>query len=245
MAQQRKRYPPLVTAPLPNTPLSTASNWKDHPIAVASMAVAGTIALAILLVKEVILPTHTAALTNQVASLSAEADSLRTSKADTDKKLTQLQAKIAELDRKLIEAQHANLFAFGNPYPVGFGRVRVGDPISNLTALYPETQIEKNENGYWSVNDQHKVFNHVTYYYDEKLPKNPITHILFSIGYPVTVDGTFLQGKLVEALGVPKQWQKKGFFSWDTQAEVTVFKRSETDLIVMKKDSRPGIWPKE
>lgn len=207
------------------------------------MAVAGTIVLAVLIVKEVILPTHTAAMTNQVAALSAEVSSLRASKADADNKLAQIRTQVAELDRKLSQAQHANLFSLGSPYPVGVGQVRVDDPISSLTTTYPDALIEKNENGYWSVNDQHKVFNSIVYYYDEKIPNNPITHIMFSFGYPLTVDATFLQGKLVEVLGAPKQWQRKGYFSWNTQANVTLYKDDEESFIVMRNGSRPGSWP--
>lgn len=245
MARQRKSSPPPVATPSASEPISKSSSWKDHPIVVAAMAVAGTIALGVLLVKEVILPTHTAALTNEVASLSAEASSLRASKADTDDELAKLQTQVAELDRKLAQAQHANLFTFGSPYPVGVGQVRVGDPISSLTTIYPATLIDKNEIGYWSVNNQHKVFNSIVYYYDEKLPKNPITHIMFSVTYPVTVDDTFLQSKLVEALGAPKQWHRKGYFSWDTQANVTLYKNDEDSFIVMDNGSRPGAWPDE
>jgi len=252
MAQRRKTNQPT-SAPPPVVPtLSTTSSWKDHPLVVASIAVAGTIALAVLLVKDVILPTQTATLTNQVASLtsrvaslSAEVSSLRESKADADKKVARLQTQLADLDRKHSEAQHANLFSFGNPYPVGLGQVKVGDPISSLAAVYPEKIIEKNENGYWSINNQHKVFAHITYYYDEKAPKSPITHILFSIGYTVTVRDAFLQGKLVESLGAPKQWKRKGYFSWATQAKITVYKSDSMSFILMKESSQPGTWSKE
>jgi hypothetical protein len=240
MAQRRK------ISPSPSTPTPSAtSSWKDHPLVVASAAVAGTIALGVLLVTEVILPTQTAALANQVTALSAEASSLRESKVDANKKLEHLQSQVADLDRKLSDAQHSNLFSFGNPYPVGLGQVRVGDPISSVAAVYPENAINKNENSYWSVNDQHKLFNNITYYFDEKVPKSPITHILFSIVYPVTADDAFLQGKLVEALGTPKQEHKKGFFSWSTQAKAVVYKYSSNSFILMDKNHSLGMWPKE
>lgn len=243
MAQQKKTnqsqgLTTSVTTPIPY-------NWKDHPVVVAAMAVTGTIALAVLLVKEVILPTYTVSLTNQVTSLSAEVSSLRSSKEDAENKLSHLQTQVGELERKLSQAQHANLFVFGSPYPTGLGQIKVGDPISSLDNIYPTTLIEKQENSYWSINDQHKIFNRITYYYDEKLPQHPITHILFNIGYPITIDNAFLQSKLIEVLGVPKRWQSKGYYSWNTQAKVNVYKSDESSFMVMDEGARPGYWPDE
>jgi hypothetical protein len=218
-------------------------NWKDHPIVVAAVAVAGTIGLAVLLVKEVILPTYTASLTNKIASLSAEVFDLRASKKGAEEKLSYLQTQVDELEGKLTQAQYANLFMFGSPYPVGFGQVQVGEPVSKIDTVYPVAFIDKQESGYWTVSDQHKLFNRITYYFDEKLPQKPITHILFFISYPAKVDENFLQNKLVEVLGVPKQWDRKNYFSWNTQAKVDVYKNGQDEFIVMEKGSRPGFWP--
>ncbi|HAU4909017.1 TPA: hypothetical protein F3P23_19860 [Aeromonas hydrophila] len=93
MAQQEQIPSPPRDA-LPTTAqIATSSNWKEHPIVVAAVAVSGTIALAVLLIKEVILPTHTAALTNQISSLSAEVSSLREDKKSTKKTISILQEK--------------------------------------------------------------------------------------------------------------------------------------------------------
>lgn len=234
-----------VISPLPAVQLPSASNWKDHPVVVASMAVAGTVALAVLLVKELILPTHTAALTNQVASLSSEVSSLRAYKKEAEKKLAQIEAQVTQLDRRLFQAQHANLFSIGNPYPVGVGQIRVGDPISNIAAIYPEIAIKKNENGYWSIEDRHKIFSYITYYFDESQPKNPITHIRFSAAYSDEISDDFLQEKLIESFGGARHWKRKGFFSWKTSANVVVYKNDNKSYLVMQDDSRPGFWPDE
>ncbi|WP_429234110.1 coiled-coil domain-containing protein [Aeromonas salmonicida] len=263
MAQQ-EQIPSPPRDVLPTTAqIATSSNWKEHPIVVAAVAVSGTIALAVLLIKEVILPTHTAALTNQISSLSAEVSSLREDKESTKKTISILQEnisslnkdisrnqhshleKISDLEDKLTQAQLANLFSFGNPYPSGLGVVRIGDSIEKVLTTYPESSVEKDNNGYWTVKDQHKIFNRIVYYYDKKHSHNQISHISFTVRYPLTINEKLLQEKLIEALGTPKEWSMEDFFSWNTQAGVTLFKDSNDGFLLMRNDYFPGYWPNE
>lgn len=261
-------------APIPSTPrdslstttqAATSSSWKEHPIVVAAIAVSGTIALAVLLIKEVIIPTHTAALTNKISSLSAEVSSLHQDKENSSKTIYTLKEKIstferelssdkqkyleqiAKLEEKLTQAQLANLFSFGNPYPSGLGLVRVGDSIQKVLMTYPEDVIGKDNDGYYTIKDQHKIFNHIVYYYDKKDPNNKISHISFSVRYPYSINDTLLQEKLVETLGTPKEWSRKGYYSWDTGAGAgaTVFKDDKYGYILMSHDYFPGYWPDE
>ena len=68
---------------------------------------------------------------------------------------------------------------------------------------------------------------------------------MFSIIYPLEVDDTFLQNKLTEALGVPRQWHRKDFFSWNTRANVTAYKSEKGRFVLMGKNDRLAIWPEK
>jgi len=214
-----------------------ASSWKDHPLRVAAASAAVTASVLIALFGTWILPTQTASLKNQIDALSA-AGAKDTNSA---KQIADLKAQAADLERKLSAAQLPNLFFVGDPYPAGLGRVRVGDPISRVAAVYPDSAITKYE-GYWTVEDQHAVFNHIAYYFDEKRRDNSITAIMFHVAYPTS--SVKLQDKLVASLGAPKEWHG-GNFSWATRDKVTVFKSVNAYFVLMREGRVPGDWPKE
>lgn len=232
------------------TTYSPRSGWQDHPLAVAAIAVAATIGLAVIIFKEIVLPTQTASLTNEITNLksslafkSKEISTLKNSKLDSQKQIANLQSQVNELNQKVYEAQNANLFSFGNPYPLGVGRAKIKDPISTLTTIYPEQQITQND-GYWSVRNQHKIFTDITYYFDESSPQKTITHIAFSMDYSKNNED-FLQTKLIETLGQPKTWKRKGFFSWETKSSAIVYKSDNDRFILMQEGFAPGYWSKE
>lgn len=228
---------PLAAAPVP--PLATAS-WKDHPLVVAAGAVAATIALAILLVKEVILPTHTASLNNQLSSLPT----LQSENAKLEAKLSEMQRKLDDSQRRLQLAQNTGMLIVGSPYPTGLGKVRVGDNIAELEKHFAPGSIDKSKEGYVSLRVEHGVIEDATYYFDETSKAKLISHISYRLSYAQKFDDLFLQEKLIEALGKPTTNPRGSFYSWKTGLRVTVYKSSSNQYLVMDDSFTPGFWPK-
>jgi len=240
---------PVLTA-LPA--LTSTPNWKDHPVVIAAAAVVATSGFWILLDKEVILPTQTAKLNNQIndrsshnLSLTEENVKLSNAKLERDQKIEQLEAKVSELEHKNSDLELSNLFSLGNPYPVNFRQVKIGDTIASQATIYPENVIQKDDDGYWTIDNHDKIFSRVVYYYEKTLPKNPVTHIAFFVDYKANLDNSSIQQKLVEAFGPPKQWRRKGYFSWPTHSKVTVYNLDKLGFVLMQEGSTPSSWPNE
>ncbi|WP_203469648.1 hypothetical protein [Rhizobium rhizogenes] len=73
-------------------------------------------------------------LTSRVANLRQE---ISDNSAAADKRLKEVQS-------ELFESQKANIFVSGSPYPVGFDKVKLGDPVSKITEAYPYENQSKN-----------------------------------------------------------------------------------------------------
>jgi hypothetical protein len=233
----------MVTTSIASPQQASSASWKDNSLVVAI----GTAVATSTFFMAVILPINTALLNNQLADLR----NIKLQKAESDKKISSLEKKLTESDRKLQIAQHANLFPLGSPYPVGLSTIRVRDPITFVSKEFLDSVIDrKNEyclesEGCMSVKANHGVIHRITYYFDEKSKDKPITHIVYSLGYPTKFGDSFLQEKLIEALGKPTSKPRKFFYSWKTSSNVTVYKSDFDRIMVMSNDWTPGSWPQE
>lgn len=236
---KRPQQPPSQIVPAPQ--LANGASWKDHPLVIAAGAVAATIALAVLLVKEVILPTHTASLNNQLSDLPK----LQSEKTKLEANLVEMQRKLDDTERLLQLAQNTALFTVGSPYPAGLGALRVGDSISELERSHPATSIDRSHEGYFSVKLDHGAIGSVTYYFDPKLKARLISHIKYSLSSDQEFNDTFLQERLVESLGKPTANPRSTFYSWKTSLGVSVYKSDPESYLVMRNQYIPGWWPEE
>jgi hypothetical protein len=80
------------------------TSWKDNSLVVATGTAVATVVFCTLVGKEVILPTLTASLNNQLTDLQ----NTKIQKAQSDKEVGSLKIQLAESDRKLQVAQYAN-----------------------------------------------------------------------------------------------------------------------------------------
>jgi hypothetical protein len=253
-----RRNSPESTKPPTNKPLvSMPSSWKDHPLVVAAGAVAATIALAVLLVKEVILPTHTASLANQISDLQRtkiEKEKLEAKVSDLErqmgyrtaeleKQLSDSKKKISAVEKELAAAQLANLFSSGSPYPAGLTKVRVGDLLSSVKSNFPAEVIDANEVGYLAVATNGNVIESVVYYYDDRVKTPRISHISFTLPFGSKLSEEFLQDKLIESLGQPTTNPRKSYYSWKLPSGLSVFKSDSRSYIVMSTGLSPAYWP--
>lgn len=191
------------------------ANWKDHPIVVATIAVAATVGLMIALFTEVIIPTQIAHLTNQLADCPVA----KKEKEEAEKKIILLEEQLTESKAKLLAAQQASPFVVGNPYPSGFGQVRLGDQISKVAEYFPAATIQKDEDS-WLINWAESPFISILYFYEEK-PTKKIYKIVYIFR---SEDPDALRVKVTEALGTPALIVKSGHKSywWKITSKVSV-----------------------
>ncbi|MFZ2161927.1 MAG: hypothetical protein WAW02_06880 [Sideroxyarcus sp.] len=187
-----------------SSPLSQASshaNWKDHPLVIAAVATAATLSLCILFFNEVVIPTRTAYLTNQLAALPGLPKKI----SDAEAKIELLEKQLTETRIKLLEARNINLFATSNPYPPGFDQVKIGDPVKKVSMIYSQSHITHDEElGSYAVKLEDCPFEEAYYEYDTRSPKDGFFLIAFQ-HFGKSPDGRVsqvaLKNKLTEALG--------------------------------------------
>lgn len=207
---------------------------SKHPIVVIALAVVGTFGFSY----QFVLPIMTAKLQNDVDKIPSYVKQIEEDKIE----IGELNKKLQQVESQLAIVQHANLFVYNNPYPVGLGNVRIGDPIENLIAIYGEKYLEK-QDSYWSVNNKHSIFKHITYYFNEKSSKKEITHIAFREELDVK-NRIFLQSKLEDIFGQPIKYKRQGFYAWKF-AEATIYKHNEFDFLLMSSKYSPSFFPEK
>lgn len=237
--RQRCKSPGMgaLGASKPNHSGSTFS-WKDHPVVVAALSVAGTFTLTTFAFKEVIIPTQLADINNKIRDLPSLQSTIETLQVDGKRK----DQEIDSLKRQVELLQQKNLFNRGDPMPVVLSKVKIGQPIVDIDLFYPSRMVDKSSESYWSVNLDYGVFREIVYFYDEKKKKKTVTHISFRMAPQADYSEAFLQDRLIDALGPPASNPRKDFFSWETK-NYSVFKISNDSYLVLPRESRPGYWP--
>lgn len=197
----------------------------QNPITVAAAAVAATIGLAIILVKEIVLPTHSAAVTFEAAvakkdfaekleaaqSANAATESaLEKEKAATIKlksEADELKTQIKELRIILFATQQNNLFSRNDPYPFGLDRVKVGDSVETIQQVFAGSTV-KSQKRQMRVEGGHDLFTDIFFTFDADSKEKVVDSIRYYIsnytrskrGLPAVPDG-WLGEALEKALG--------------------------------------------
>lgn len=159
----------------------------EHPIKHAAIAVAGTIGVATVVVTQWIIPTMTASLAHNVELVKDElaneikknTDLIQAAKVDhqrdadkisdltsaidrLNKQVAQLKSEGDSLRDRLFSSQNASMFAAGNPYPVGFDKIHIGDSKEKVKAVYPEEDVTEHDD-YFTVAAHDQVFTRIIY----------------------------------------------------------------------------------
>src|SRR5205807_3151474 len=146
------------------------------PLAVAAIAVAGTI---ILMVTAVI-PIWDKEKDNQIAELKTEPIKLKNELRDLRGQLDRMESENLKLRRDLDRLSSDSLFSLDDVYPKGFREVRIGDRTDLVTKVYgskPDITVE--DEGHWiSLNFKNPhPFSSIAYYYDENARLKTVTFI--------------------------------------------------------------------
>ncbi|WP_313313726.1 hypothetical protein [Pulveribacter sp.] len=163
------------------------SSWRDHPVVVASIAVAATLTL----MGGVVFPLLTAHLSSEIAELrkvvdakSEEIGGLKKQIEGLDLKLSEERAAVQKIENentKISEkfrlATIENPFVLPSGYPKGLDTIRIGSTPTEVEAAFLDVPIDKKNEDYWSIDVTHPIFSSVTYYFG--FNNREITHILF------------------------------------------------------------------
>lgn len=177
---------------------------SKHPLVVIALAVIGTFGFSY----QFVLPIMTAKLQNDVDKIPGYEKQI-----DEDNvKIDELNKKLQQIESQLTVAQNANLFTHDDPYPIGLGKLRIGDSIDNLITMYGEKDLEKKE-GFWTIKNAHSFFDEITYYYNDESPKKEITHINFESNIDIKKKNS-LQEILENKFGAPIRL-KNDCYAWN------------------------------
>jgi hypothetical protein len=211
----------LQTSPIPPSPRrgrrpAPEPNWKDRPLAVAAITVAGTI---ILMVTAVI-PIWDKEKDNQIAELKTEPTKLKNELGDLRGQLDRMESENLKLRRELDRLSPDSLFSLDDVYPKGFRSVMIGDRIDLLKKVYgSEAEIE--DEGSWaSVKLKNpQLFSQITYYYDENARLKTVTAILFHFDNQDGRTFELLKQQLIDKYGSSKMkevknWRHQIEFQW-------------------------------
>lgn len=225
------RRPPQVNVNL------TEAGIKNHPLAIASVAIVSTIGLMLLLFNEVIFPIRS-------NNLEIETIKLRNEVAEKTIKIISLNAELKSARNQLYALQTTSLFSKGNPFPLGLRKIKPGSTKNQIEASFLPTKIDKTKNGYWSIKLDHSTFDEMTVYFSKGKRSQSVSHLTYKLSFDHKYGDDFLQNKLVEALGTPRRWLVKDFYSWETKKRA-IYKRDNDRFIVMNKGEILALWPSQ
>lgn len=176
----------------------SGSSWKDHPIVVASIAVATTVTL----MGSVVFPLLTAHYSSEVAELRKILDAKREEidvwkarfeKIGKDREKEKVEFRKLEFEKEQIAGQFRlsimeNPFVLPSGYPKGLDAIRVNSTSNDIELVFQDKKIDKQPVTYWSIEVDHPIFSSVTYYFGNEDWR--VTHILFIMRY----DGSLKKG---------------------------------------------------
>lgn len=210
---------------------SKEKTWKDHPVIIA----AGSFGAALVFAQTVIFPTTTASLQNENSSLRSQVqeiaslkDNLKKTQESANAEKQKMDEELKRIKGQLLVAQQTNLFSLGNPYPVGFGKIKLGDSIAAITANYSEARIDRRSAQDWAVKPDHPAFRNVIYIFDRPndLKDRRVRAILFFADDSIAAS---LQDKMIEALGQPTApGPRPNCFIWNVDKALFVRKDDDT-----------------
>ncbi|MBB5542818.1 hypothetical protein [Paraburkholderia fungorum] len=241
------------------------SSWKelkDSPLWILSSVIVATVVVTGGVYEKLVLPERVAqeakagvaqqlqAMADQAASevQAASEAAARAIRGSADKAASEVRAAQKATDdanAKLRDYEQAHLLTDRSPYPLGLGKVKVGDSIDSLSDAYPGGAVDKTAiedgNDYVVLKNQDPLFNHIVYYFDETDKKRRITHILFNASYPVKISDSLFRDRFTEMFGQPLSSPRKGHVAWKA-GSVSVFMTDPTSFIVMRQGYVPGFW---
>lgn len=241
------------------------SSWKDNSqVVTAGVSVAAAVVFMVTIYEQSFIPTRLAGVKNELVEKKKEAERVTTalvemkrqkeesdavfkrSAGESGKKISSLLSDLEAARLQLSDAKNVDVFQHNNPYPKGFGKLRVGDSANNIFDVYDKAKVDTREASYYSVQEiEGGLIANLTYYFDEEDVAKKITHVLVMLEPFGKVSEGFLQSTLEEKLGRPINLPKSGYFAWSIDGGGHVFKDDSMSYTIMASNLTPGTWPKK
>lgn len=225
-------------------------DFKSSTIFAVGSAVAATIGLLVLIYKEVLLPTHTLNLQNQINAQTAETSALKAKIEPLEKANISQKEQIGVLQTKLRELQSGSVFVPGNPFPIGYSAIRFGQPISDVEKVYPADSIDKGEErGFWTVKLDHPVLSSAVYYFTtDKQQRSFIYQISFHFrrdpNSSIEQDTDALIARMTQVLGPPASNPRQRLFLWNAPDKTHIYVINYPSITIAPEPIQPGGWPR-
>lgn len=223
-----------------------ADDLKSSPVFIAGSSVAATIGICVLIYKEVLLPTHTLSLQNQINAQNVENGALKAKIEPLERANASLKEQIGLLQARSRELEASNLFSAGTPYPVGLAAIRIGQPNTEIEKAYPVGRIDKTKDeGFWSVGVENSVIESITYYFaSDKKIYQMLFHLRTQGKTSVEEDAKFLISKLTDSLGTPIANPKPGYAAWNCPDKVKAYIFNSRYYLIIEAATIPRGWPR-
>lgn len=141
-------------------------SWKDHPVVVAGITAAATLAFS----TTVVLPIWTKVQDNRIEEYQQSEKALkeRVEIAERDS------AALSKINKKMTME---GVLRINDRYPKGARELRVGDSIERISTVYPQAELDEGERWYSVKVKDNAIFDEITYYFSKQTKK--ITHVMF------------------------------------------------------------------
>ncbi len=203
--------------PLPRRGRKPPQTWKDQPLAVATVAIVGTL----IVMFTAVIPTWLKEKDNEIAILKTEPTRLKTELDDLNGQLRRMESENLKLRRDLDRLSPDSLFSLDDVYPKGFRAVRIGDRTDLVAKVYgSEVDIAEDEGSWISVKFKNPhPFSQIAYYYDENARLKTVTSILFQFDNKDGRTFDLLKQQLIDKYSQSKMKEVKGWRPKTTQLE--------------------------
>ncbi|TGV90027.1 hypothetical protein EN801_020435 [Mesorhizobium sp. M00.F.Ca.ET.158.01.1.1] len=208
----------------------------EHPIKAAAVAVGGTIGVMTLLFTGIVLPTMTASRDNKIDALGTDITSLKAKVSGLEnnvaagqqalndlrqasdeerrknkKTIEDLNSEIKGLQDQLFTSQQTNIFFKGDPYPVGFDKIKLGDSKDKIMSVFPSGAMSDSGHQITIEDTSAPIFRIMKFkHYDEKAPSWTVDSIDIKyddigriLDHSPKIPKNWLKDALVKTLGDP------------------------------------------
>ncbi|MFN7089164.1 MAG: hypothetical protein ACK4P4_01225 [Allorhizobium sp.] len=210
------------------------TTYTNHPIIAAASAAGATLVFCGLLTFTWIVPTmvesaetkleiqsreleeevaKNLAAEKRISAFAVEVRDLKARLADSESEKLSLghdaEREIADLKREIFSLEKSNSFIAGSPYPFGFDKVRIGDPVSKIAEAYSyPNESEVSGSIYFDLDSD--LWEGVRFAFD-RVDVGVVEAISFSIGTfrglgknpKPALPENWIEDTLIRALGVP------------------------------------------
>jgi hypothetical protein len=256
------------------------TSFSDHPVILSAGTAVAVLTVCTGITFTWIVPTMVASANNKLEATAAELSKVEKEKeaaeakslgyqaeikelnsrvAAITKERTELAAekdkRIADLQMELFETQTLNMFVSGSPYPVGFDKVRLGDPIAKVADEY-KLKNESDSSLRIVLKPPSQVFKWVIFDYNTQ-EKDIVEAVSFDIGTmrafrqnpkPPLPDN-WIEKTLIRVLGDPKAkiGPDEKCFVWsvgvaEKEKALVLYRQGDTQYTISNVICPPGCY---